>query len=129
MGNFLAVLQAQLTPQVVFAMLGGLLGALTSSKRARDGYLLSGIFVTFGVACAMVASDFLTIRFTNHLLAAHFVIGMPVGGLGGAGMMAIRAISPSLANKIVGMADKAVDGLGESRVIEALAILFGRKKD
>lgn len=107
-------------------MVGGFLGAIILIKKARDGLLLSAVFVMFGVGCAMVASSYLEFSFDNRILASHFVVGMPVGGLGGAGMMAIRAISPSLANKIVGMADGIVDGLTESRLAKAFKLIFGR---
>jgi len=74
----------------------------------------------------MVASSYLEVTHSNTLLASHFVVGMPTGAIGGSGMMAIRAISPRLANKIVGMADGFVDGLTESRVAKALKLLFGK---
>lgn len=74
----------------------------------------------------MVVSDYLLVVHGNKLLAAHFAIGMPSGAIMGAVMMAIRAVSPTMAANIVNVVDKAAAGLSESRLLKALSILFGK---
>lgn len=120
-------LQAQLPPQALFAIVGGLIGAIGLAKPARDGYLLSAIFVVFGVACALIASDYLLVAQKNKLLAAHIAVAIPVGGIMGATMMAVRAITPKWADRIVKIADTVVEGMGESTLIKGLKLIFGIK--
>lgn len=126
MEALLLEIRLQLPPQALFAMVGGILGAWTLAKPRRDGYPVSAIFIAFGVACAMVVSDYLLVVHENKLLAAHFAIGMPSGAIMGAVMMAIRAVSPTMAANIVNVVDKAAAGLSESRLLKAISILFGK---
>ena len=53
MQGFLATITTAFTPQVLFAMLGGFIGALISSDRKRYGRQLSLLFMV--VACLILS--------------------------------------------------------------------------
>ncbi|MGM8871535.1 hypothetical protein ACS8E3_07590 [Psychrobacter sp. 2Y5] len=130
--NALAIeLQAQITPQTVFAMIGGLIGAcaLTLPKAKINGYALSAVFVFFGVLSAMVGSDLMLLNLGYDRLGAHAALGTSCGSVGGAMMMTIRAISPTFAEKLVNIAAKSVISFAESkdRIKEAIRVLVSGK--
>ena len=58
MQGFLATITTAFTPQVLFAMLGGFIGALISSDRKRYGWQLSLLFMV--VAIFASAGDIVT---------------------------------------------------------------------
>lgn len=121
-------LSTQITPQAMAAMVGGLIGAcmIALPKVRVDGLGVSLVLIFFGIAMSLVASDILLINLEYDRLGAHTAMGTGVGSVGGSMMMAIRAVSPSIAASIVNVVDKAAAGLSESRLLKALSILFGK---
>jgi drug/metabolite transporter (DMT)-like permease len=123
-------LQAQITPQAMVAMVGGLMGAclIALPKAKHDGVPVSLVLIFFGVSTAVVASDFMLINLGYDRLGAHTALGTGVGSVGGSMMMAIRAISPSFAEKLVDIGAKSVIGFVSSkdRMKRALAAFFSK---
>lgn len=124
-------LNAQISPQSLVAMMGGLVGAcmIAIPKAKVDGVGVSLVLIFFGTALALVVSDFLLINLHYNRLGAHVSMGMPVGAIGGSMMMAIRAISPTFAEKLVDIGAKAVIGFAENkdRVKRAIAAYFSKE--
>lgn len=93
-----------------------------------DGAAVSFVLIFFGTAMSLVASDVMLINIGYDRLGAHIAMGMPVGAVGGSAMMAIRAISPTFAEKLVDIGAKAVLGFAENkdRIKRALAAYFSK---
>lgn len=127
-----ATLSAQITPQAIFAMLGGLMGGclIALPKSKQDGLFISIVFIFFGTAMSLAASDYILINLDYNRIGAHTALGTAVGCVGGSMMMAIRAIAPSFAEKLVNIGAKTVIGFAESkdRVKQALIALLGKDK-
>lgn len=123
-------LNAQITPQSLVAILGGLVGAclIAIPKAKVDGLGVSLVLIFFGTAMSLVASDIMLINMGYDRLGAHTAMGTGVGSVGGSMMMAIRAISPTFAEKLVDIGAKAVIGFAENkdRIKRALAAYFSK---
>ena len=124
-------LNAQISPQSLVAMIGGLVGAcmIAIPKAKVDGLGVSLVLIFFGTTMSLVASDVMLINAGYDRLGAHISMGMPVGAVGGSAMMAIRAISPTFAEKLVNIGAKAVIGFAENkdRVKRAIAAYFSKE--
>ena len=59
MQGFLATITTAFTPQVLFAMLGGFIGALISSDRKRYGLQLSLLFIVVAIFASAGMADYL----------------------------------------------------------------------
>lgn len=116
-------------------MIGGLIGAcaLAIPKAKQDGWLLTFVLVCFGVGFAMATSDYILVKFLNDRLFAHFTIAMGVGAIGGSMFVAIRAISPSFADKTVSILStattKALEAVVNSRIAKGISIIIGKGED
>lgn len=94
-------------------------------KYKHDGLGVSIVFILFGVAMALAASDYISINLGYNRLGSHFALGTAVGCVGGAMMMTIRAISPAFAEKLVSAATKIIIGFVESKdKIKAAVVAF-----
>lgn len=124
-------LSTQITPQAMMAMVGGLIGAsmIALPKVRVDGLGISLVLIFFGVAMSLVASDIMLINLEYDRLGAHTAMGTGVGSVGGSMMMAIRAISPTFAEKLVNIGAGAVIGFAENkdRVKRAIAAYFSKE--
>ena len=67
MQGFLATIITAFTPQVLFAMLGGFIGALISSDRKRYGWQLSLLFMIVAIFASAGMADYL---YTNKKIAS-----------------------------------------------------------
>ena len=67
MQGFLATIITAFTPQVLFAMLGGFIGALISSDRKRYGWQLSLLFMVVAIFSSLAARIHLCSRFGSSL--------------------------------------------------------------
>ena len=61
MDVFFTTLTLSFTPQIVFAMLGGLLGASIASDRVRYGWQLSFMFTIAAIGFAAAMGEYLFI--------------------------------------------------------------------
>lgn len=108
--------------------MGACLIALPKAK--HDGIPISIVFIFFGTATSLVASDYMLINVGYDRLGAHAALGTGVGCVGGAMMMTIRAVSPTFADKLVDIASNTVIGFAESkdRIKQAVIALLGKDK-
>lgn len=103
--------------------------ALIALPKVRiDGLGVSLVLIFFGTAMSLVASDVMLINLHYDRLGAHTAMGTGVGSVGGSMMMAIRAISPTFAEKLVDIGAKAVLGFAENkdRIKRAIAAYFSK---
>ena len=127
MQGFLATITTAFTPQVLFAMLGGFIGALISSDRKRYGWQLSLLFMIVAIFASAGVADYLH---TNKKIASiwlMFILNVPLGMVIGATLDAIRITSPRLIEQLVNkLGDSAVSIIGDA-IIGKLNAIFGKR--
>lgn len=113
--------------------------AVAAKRIKTDGLPITIVFILFGVATSLVASDIIFISFGWTRLGAHITLGAAAGSVGGAMMPAIRAVSMPFADTLIKIAtdtaegvakiaSKSLLGISESRFAKALSVLFGKDK-
>ena len=127
MQGFLATIITAFTPQVLFAMLGGFIGALISSDRKRYGWQLSLLFIVVAVFASAGMADYLH---TNKKISSiwwMFILNVPLGMVIGATLDAIRITSPRLIEQLVNkLGDGAVSIVGDA-IIDKLNAILGKR--
>ena len=127
MQGFLATITTAFTPQVLFAMLGGFIGALISSDRKRYGWHLSLLFMVVAIFASAGMADYL---YTNKKIASiwwMFILNVPLGMVIGATLDAIRITSPRLIEQLVNkLGDSAVSIIGDA-IIDKLNAILGKR--
>ena len=127
MQGFLATIITAFTPQVLFAMLGGFIGALISSDRKRYGWQLSLLFMVVAIFASAGMADYLH---TNKKIASiwwMFILNVPLGMVIGATLDAIRITSPRLIEQLVNkLGDGAVSIVGDA-IIDKLNAILGKR--
>ena len=127
MQGFLATITTAFTPQVLFAMLGGFIGALISSDRKRYGWQLSLLFMVVAIFASAGMADYLN---TNKNIASiwwMFILNVPLGMVIGATLDAIRITSPRLIEQLVNkLGDSAVSIIGDA-IIDKLNAILGKR--
>ena len=127
MQGFLATIITAFTPQVLFAMIGGFIGALISSDRKRYGWQLSLLFIVVAVFASAGMADYLH---TNKKIASiwwMFILNVPLGMVIGATLDAIRITSPRLIEQLVNkLGDGAVSIIGDA-IIDKLNVILGKR--
>lgn len=127
MQGFLATITTAFTPQVLFAMLGGFIGALISSDRKRYGWQLSLLFMVVAIFSSAGMADYLH---TNKKIASiwwMFILNVPLGMVIGATLDAIRIASPRLIEQLVNkLGDGAVSIVGDA-IIDKLNTILGKR--
>lgn len=105
---------ASITPQVVFAMGGGAIGAVFGIVKNEYSKTLSVLLVAIGVVVAGAVGDYLS---SNHNVQSIFIVGascIPVGLVSGFLMDALEIASPTLAKKLVDtLGNKAIDNIAD----------------
>lgn len=126
MQGFLATIITAFTPQVLFAMLGGFIGALISSDRKRYGWQLSLLFIVVAIFASAGMADYLH---TNKKIVSiwwMFILNVPLGMVIGATLDAIRITSPRLIEQLVNkLGDGAVSIIGDA-IIDKLNAILGK---
>ena len=126
MQGFLATIITAFTPQVLFAMLGGFIGALISSDRKRYGWQLSLLFMVVAIFASAGMADYLH---TNKKIVSiwwMFILNVPLGMVIGATLDAIRITSPRLIEQLVNkLGDEAVSIIGDA-IIDKLNAILGK---
>ena len=127
MQGFLATIITAFTPQVLFAMLGGFIGALISSDRKRYGWQLSLLFMVVAIFASAGMADYLH---TNKKISSiwwMFILNVPLGMVIGATLDAIRITSPRLIEQLVNkLGDGAVSIIGDT-IIDKLNAILGKR--
>ena len=127
MQGFLATITTAFTPQVLFAMLGGFIGALIASDRKRYGWQLSLLFMVVAIFASAGMADYL---YTNKKIASiwwMFILNVPLGMVIGATLDAIRITSPRLIEQLVNkLGDSAVSIIGDA-IIDKLNAILGKR--
>ena len=127
MQGFLATIITAFTPQVLFAMLGGFIGALISSDRKRYGWQLSLLFMVVAIFASAGMADYLH---TNKKIVSiwwMFILNVPLGMVIGATLDAIRITSPRLIEQLVNkLGDGAVSIVGDA-IIDKLNAILGKR--
>ena len=127
MQGFLATIITAFTPQVLFAMIGGFIGALISSDRKRYGWQLSLLFIVVAIFASAGMADYLH---TNKKIASiwwMFILNVPLGMVIGATLDAIRITSPRLIEQLVNkLGDGAVSIIGDA-IIDKLNVILGKR--
>ena len=126
MQGFLATIITAFTPQVLFAMLGGFIGALISSDRKRYGWQLSLLFIVVAIFASAGMADYLH---TNKKIVSiwwMFILNVPLGMVIGATLDAIRITSPRLIEQLVNkLGNGAVSIIGDA-IIDKLNAILGK---
>ena len=127
MQGFLATIITAFTPQVLFAMLGGFIGALISSDRKRYGWQLTLLFMVVAIFASAGMADYL---YTNKKIVSiwwMFILNVPLGMVIGATLDAIRITSPRLIEQLVNkLGDGAVSIIGDA-IIDKLNAILGKR--
>lgn len=127
MQGFLATIITAFTPQVLFAMLGGFIGALISSDRKRYGWQLSLLFIVVAIFASAGMADYL---YTDKKIVSiwwMFILNVPLGMVIGATLDAIRITSPRLIEQLVNkLGDGAVSIIGDA-IIDKLNAILGKR--
>lgn len=127
MDLFFTTLTLSFTPQIIFAMLGGLLGALIASDRVRYGWQLSVMFGIAAIAFAAAMGEYLYITRGIQSIFWLFVLNIPLGMIVGSTLDVLRIASPPMIEKLVnGIGNNGVNIIVES-VLGKISRLFGVK--
>lgn len=116
MEMFFSAFTSTLTPQTIFSMLGGLLGAMIASDRKRYGWQLSLLFFIASVAVTAAMGEYLQYERKIDSLWWLLVLNIPLGMIVGATLDVIRITSPPLIERLV----KGIGGSGVSIIIESV---------
>ena len=124
MQGFLATIITAFTPQVLFAMLGGFIGALISSDRKRYGWQLSLLFMVVAIFASAGMADYLQTNKNIVSIWWMFILNVPLGMVIGATLDAIRITSPRLIEQLVNkLGDRAVSIIGDVIIDKLNAII------
>lgn len=98
---FMEALQSIFIPQVVAALIGGLLGACTSIKVELHGWRISILLAIASLIIAGAISEYLTYNFSVKFILLHCGLGLLVGILGNSLLNAINVAAPDFMVKLV----------------------------
>ena len=127
MQGFLATIVTAFTPQVLFAMLGGFIGALISSDRKRYGWQLSLLFMVVAIFASAGMADYLH---TNKKIVSiwwMFILNVPLGMVIGATLDAIRITSPRLIEQLVNKLGDGAVSIICNVIIDKLNAILGKR--
>ena len=122
MDGFLATLSltltSTLTPQIVFSILGGFVGALIASDRKRYGWQLSILFGIVALFLAAGTGEYLVNVREITSVYWLFILNLPLGMVVGSTLDVLRITSPPLIEKLV----KGIGDSGVNIIIEAVLV-------
>ena len=104
-------LALQLTPQILFSMLGAFIGALISADVRRYGIRLTVLFIIVAAVVGGAVSDYLVKEKGILQVWVLFALNVPTGMVVGTTLDIIRIASPRLIEQIV---TKAGDSAAEA---------------
>lgn len=105
---YLSALLVALSPQVVFALMGGGIGVLIKSKIDAHGWIYT-IFISIGSLIAVGAtSEYLLTVHSVSSIFLHMFIGVIIGIIGASILHSFNLFAPTFANKFVNTAGDRV---------------------
>lgn len=104
-------LALQLTPQIIFSMLGAFIGALISADVRRYGVRLTVLFIIVAAVVGGAMSEYLVNEKNIVQIWALFSLNVPTGMVVGTTLDVVRIASPRLIEQIV---NKAGDSAAEA---------------
>lgn len=116
MDVFFTTLTLSFTPQTIFAMLGGLLGASIASDRDRYGWQLSFMFVIAAIAFTAAMGEYLYMTRGIKSIFWLFVLNVPLGMIVGSTLDVLRIASPPLIERLV----NAIGNSGVNIIVESV---------
>lgn len=97
-------LALQLTPQILFSMLGAFIGALISADVRRYGIRLTVLFIIVAAVVGGAISDYLVKEKGILQVWALFALNVPTGMVVGTTLDIVRIASPRLIEQVVNKA-------------------------
>lgn len=104
-------LALQLTPQIIFSMLGAFIGALISADVKRYGIRLTVLFIIVAAVVGGAISDYLVKEKGILQVWVLFALNVPTGMVVGTTLDIVRIASPRLIEQVV---TKAGDSAAEA---------------
>ena len=104
-------LALQLTPQIIFSMLGAFIGALISADVRRYGIRLTVLFIIVAAVVGGAISDYLVKEKGILQVWVLFALNVPTGMVVGTTLDIVRIASPRLIEQVV---NKAGDSAAEA---------------
>lgn len=126
MDGFLAAyeltLTQTLTPQILFSIIGGFVGALISSDKDRYGWQLS---ILFGIVALMLAAGtgeyLVNVREITSIYWL-FLLNIPLGMVVGSTLDVLRLTSPPMIEKLV----KGIGNSGVNIIVETVLVKLSK---
>lgn len=118
MEGFFTALTLTLTPQIIFAMFGGFIGALISSDRKRYGWQLSILFGIVALFLAAGTGEYLVNVREITSVYWLFILNLPLGMVVGSTLDVLRITSPPLIEKLV----KGIGNSGVNIIVETVLV-------
>ena len=122
MEGFFTELTLTLTPQIIFAMFGGFVGALISSDRKRYGWQLSILFGLVALSLAAATGEYLVNVREITSLWWLMVLNVPLGMVVGSTLDVLRITSPPLIEKLV----KGIGNSGVNIIVETVLVKLSK---
>ena len=94
-------LALQLTPQIIFSMLGAFIGALISADVRRYGVRLTVLFIIVAAVVGGAISDYLVNEKNIVQIWVLFTMSVPTGMMVGTTLDVIRIASPRMIEKLI----------------------------
>ena len=114
-------LALQLTPQILFSMLGAFIGALISADVRRYGIRLTVLFIIVATVVGGAISDYLVQEKGILQVWVLFALNVPTGMVVGTTLDIIRIASPRIIEQVV---NKAGDSAAEA-IQRKVDMVFG----
>ena len=114
-------LALQLTPQILFSMLGAFIGALISADVRRYGIRLTVLFIIVATVVGGAISDYLVKEKGILQVWVLFALNVPTGMVVGTTLDIVRIASPRLIEQVV---NKAGDSAAEA-IQRKVDMVFG----
>ena len=111
MEDLVTTLALQLTPQILFSMLGAFVGALISADVKRYGIRLTVLFIIVAAVVGGAISDYLVKEKGILQVWVLFALNVPTGMVVGTTLDIVRIASPRLIEQVV---TKAGDSAAEA---------------
>lgn len=125
MEGFFTTLTLSFSPQILFAMIGGGLGAFISSDRARYGWQLSFMFILASLVFSAAMGEYLYISRGIVSIWWLMLLNIPLGMIVGSTLDVLRIANRPLIERLVnGIGDSGVSIIVES-VLGKLRRWFG----
>ena len=125
MDGFFTTLTLSFSPQILFAIIGGGLGAFISSDRARYGWQLSFMFMLVALLFAAAMGEYL---YSGRGISSVYwlaILNVPLGMIVGSTLDVLRIANRPLIERLVnGIGDSGVSIIVES-VLGKLRRWFG----